>query len=81
MAKLKVKTLSDKIAEARAALRAERDRRLAECDWTQVPDVPLSEEEREAWRKYRQALRDLPDIVTDEELLTGNIPWPTPPGR
>lgn len=33
---------------------------LKESDWTQLPDVPLSEEVKQLWRVYRQALRDLP---------------------
>ena len=40
-----------------AALRAERDARLAACDWTQLPDSPV---DKPAWASYRQALRDVP---------------------
>lgn len=53
-------------------VRAERDRRLLACDWTQLPDVPLST--KEAWAVYRQALRDItlqPDPF--------NIVWPAAP--
>src|SRR5690606_4633777 len=32
--------------DALAALRAERDRLLRETDWTQLPDAPLTEEDR-----------------------------------
>ena len=52
--------------------RAERNRRLASCDWTQVPDAPV---DRAAWATYRQALRDLPSNTTDPR----NPAWPTPP--
>jgi hypothetical protein len=45
--------------EHRAAIRRERDRRLAASDWTQLPDSPLSDEQRAEWAAYRQALRDL----------------------
>lgn len=79
MARLKIRKQADRIAEAWKALRAERDRRLAETDWTQLPDVSLSPEERAAWQAYRQALRDLPAIVGEEDLLAGRIPWPEPP--
>lgn len=48
----------DRIASAAASARAERDRRLAACDWTQVADAPVN---RAAWAAYRQALRDVPD--------------------
>jgi len=79
MAKLAIETKQDRINAAWEALRAERNRRLAECDWTALPDAPLSKAQREAWRAYRQALRDLPASLTDEQVLAGDIPWPTPP--
>lgn len=41
-------------------IRAERNQLLLETDWTQIPDSPLSDAEREQYRRYRQALRDLP---------------------
>lgn len=53
-------------------VRAERDRRLLACDWTQLPDVPLAT--KEVWAIYRQALRDVtlqPDPF--------NIVWPKQP--
>lgn len=50
---------------ALAALRTERNRRLADCDWTQMPDAPLSGPTLEAWRSYRQQLRDLPEAISD----------------
>lgn len=39
--------------------RKERDRRLAASDWTQLSDVQLSGDDRNAWATYRQQLRDL----------------------
>ncbi len=56
--------------EARAVRRQRRDQRLAASDWTQLPDAPLSEEEKAAWAAYRQALRDLDMDGSD---------WPEPP--
>ncbi|HEY7621694.1 MAG TPA: tail fiber assembly protein [Solirubrobacteraceae bacterium] len=57
-------------------LRAERDRRLALCDWTQVAlDAPLSDEQRAAWASYRQELRDLPAATSDPR----EPQWPEPP--
>jgi len=55
-----------------AGVRAERNRLLAESDWTQLPDVPL--ETKEKWALYRQALRDI-----TEQLDPLNIVWPEPP--
>ena len=54
------------------ALRAERNRRLADSDWTQVADAPA---DAAAWSTYRQALRDLPANTTDPT----SPDWPTPP--
>lgn len=57
------------------ALREERNARLDKSDWSQMADVALSEEQKEAWRTYRQALRDLP--ATTEDLA--NPVWPEKP--
>lgn len=68
----------EKIEEARdywAELRAFRDQKLFECDWTQIPDAPLTEEQKTAWGIYRQALRDLPTNTEDPK----NPVWPTKP--
>lgn len=54
------------------AVRAERDRRLAECDWTQMPDAPLDDTARAAWTIYRQALRDVPQQAGFPEAVA----WP-----
>ena len=55
--------------------RAERDQRLAACDWTQMPDVTLTDDARAAWRLYRTALRDLPRLFPDP----ARIVWPVSP--
>lgn len=58
-----------------AELREERNRRLAACDWTQLADSHLSVEKQMAWADYRQALRDVPDEVTDPT----QVQWPAIP--
>lgn len=45
-------------------MRRHRDRFLTASDWTQMPDSPLTAEQRQAWATYRQALRDAPDTWT-----------------
>lgn len=54
-------------------LRRERDRLLADSDWTQTADAPV---DKAAWASYRQALRDLPANTPDPS----NPAWPTKPG-
>jgi len=59
-----------------------RDNKLAVCDWTQMPDADLTELEIAEAREYRQALRNLPNMIaaTPENYSSENvIPWPTPP--
>tara|TARA_B100001559_G_scaffold286681_1_gene263247 strand:- start:81 stop:467 length:387 start_codon:yes stop_codon:yes gene_type:complete len=57
-------------------LRKQRNTLLAQSDWTVTAvDVNLSESTLEAWKVYRQALRDLPNNTEDPE----NPTWPTPP--
>lgn len=68
-----------KVEDHKAALwsqlRAERNRRLAACDWTQLTDAHMSQDRKDAWATYRQALRDLPDELTDPTQVT----WPSDP--
>jgi hypothetical protein len=61
-------------------IREERTTRLMKTDWTQIPDVVMTDEKREEYRAYRQALRDLPDVVIAFNLHI-NPPWPTPPSN
>lgn len=56
-------------------LRAERNLKLSTSDWTQAVDSPLTEEQKQSWRTYRQALRDLPANTDDP----ANPIWPSKP--
>ena len=60
-------------AEALKAVRALRNARLFDCDWTQLPDAPLSDAQRARWRTYRQALRDMMD-----DFVWNLTRWPEP---
>lgn len=46
---------------------------LVNSDWTQLPDSPLSEEEKQRWAKYRQELRD----ITKADGFPDNVVYPT----
>lgn len=58
-------------------VRKERNRRLAESDWTMAADAPEDLNFRE-WEMYRQRLRDLPSFYeTPQDVI-----WPqSPEGR
>lgn len=58
-----------------ARARAQRDRLLAETDWTQVLDAPIDGATQQAYREYRQALRDVPE----QEGFPYDIQWPEEP--
>jgi len=45
-------------------MREKRSGLLALSDWTQMPDSPLTDEQRGAWADYRQKLRDFPSTWT-----------------
>lgn len=59
-------------------LRDMRDDLLQDCDWTQMPDSPLSDTKKTEWATYRQALRDLPSSYTNSNAVA-DIVWPTQP--
>ena len=67
-------------AEAMRLLRVERDTRIAKTDWRASSDLTLSD----AWKTYRQALRDLPASATPKldsfyNLDLTSVTWPTEP--
>jgi len=61
--------------EAFAALRAERDKRLADTDYMVMPDYPIDAVKLDSVKAYRQALRDLP-AQEGAPWIDGEIPWP-----
>lgn len=58
-------------ATAAKSVRDERDRKLAETDWTALSDVTMSAE----MAAYRQALRD----ITAQEGFPHSVNWPVKP--
>ena len=63
---------AQKDAEQAKSVRADRDTKLAECDWTQVSDAPV---DKQVWATYRQALRD----ITAQTGFPWTITWPDAP--
>lgn len=74
------KTAAEQEAEYKAAkdaeqaknIREQRNRKLSECDWTQIAD---STADKAAWATYRQALRD----ITAQAGFPWTIDWPVAP--
>ena len=67
-------------AEPMRLLRVERDRLLALTDWRASSDLTLAD----AWKTYRQALRDLPasaspTLDSDGNLDMSSVTFPTEP--
>ena len=81
-----VKTKFDEMntAEPINLMREERDKRLTSCDWVVTMHKELGTNIPDAWKTYRQALRDLPASSSPKlddlgNLDMGSITWPTPP--
>ena len=77
IAELSAEELEVKILEShKNFVRQERDKRLAECDWTQNIDSPLSGEKKAEWQTYRQGLRDIISTIINTIDV---INWPIKP--
>lgn len=61
-------------ASASLRIRADRNNKLKESDWTQVADAPV---DQSAWAAYRQALRDITDNSNFPDLSDSD--WPVAP--
>ena len=62
-----------------ATLNQERTQKLYVCDWTQLPDSPLTDAKKAEWVTYRQALRDVPQNLADDFYNLVGFAWPTAP--
>ena len=73
------------VAEARTpqrlaeSVRRERNARIAATDYLMLPDSPLTEEGRAAWRQYRAALRDMTQLDGFPWDGPESAPWPVRP--
>lgn len=48
-------------------IRSVRNDLLQQCDWTQLPDVSLTNEQKLAWSQYRQMLRNVTEDFTNPD--------------
>ena len=62
--------------QAAANVRAERNRKLAASDWTQIPNNALTDAKKAEWATYRQSLRD----ISSQSGFPHSTTWPTEPG-
>lgn len=60
------------------SIRLSRRKALSASDWTQTVDSPLSEEDKQKWKEYRQALRDAPSKY-ENNPTEENTYLPDPP--
>ena len=71
-------------AEPMRLMRIERDRRLTSCDWVVAKASETGVSVPDAWKTYRQALRDLPSsaspkLTSSYSLKSSSVTWPTEP--
>jgi hypothetical protein len=60
-------------------LRNQRNQMLAQSDWTQMADSPLSAGQKAAWAAYRQKLRDLPANISSDSENWFDVVFPNRP--
>lgn len=61
-------------------LRNTRNQLLNECDWTDLPNAPLTSEKKTEWQTYRTKLRDLTNGLDTVEKVEAKE-FPTKPGE
>jgi hypothetical protein len=77
----------DGISNVMSFITAKRDEKLQASDWTQLPDVPLTTEQKAEWVTYRQELRDYMDTNREQianQFCTADevvVNFPTPPSN
>ena len=64
--------IAAKDAEQAKAVRADRNQKLKDTDWTQVADAPV---DKAAWAAYRQSLRD----ISAQAGFPWEVTWPVEP--
>tara|TARA_A100001201_G_C4016467_1_gene179243 strand:+ start:361 stop:672 length:312 start_codon:yes stop_codon:yes gene_type:complete len=59
-------------------LRNKRNSLLADSDWTDLPNSPLTDEKKSEWQTYRTNLRDITDGLTTVEQVEA-VEFPSKP--
>ena len=63
------------VQELASSIRSQRDAKLSATDYLVATDYPISPEDLEAVKVYRQALRDIPE----QSGFPKNVQWPVEP--
>ena len=63
---------------AMADLRAKRDKDLVDSDWTQLGDTTLTNDQKQAWMRFRTELRNITDGLTTVDDVN-NLDYPDKP--
>lgn len=66
--------INEKIENYKTEWKEHRNRLLFLTDFTQLPDVPLTDQVKSNFAIYRENLRNLFDVATVEDIV-----WPEPP--
>jgi hypothetical protein len=75
ISEMSAEAIASKDAEAAKAVRADRDKRIAETDWIVIKNLELNQNVPGVWEVYRQALRDVPSQAGFPHEIT----WPSKP--
>lgn len=67
--------IATRIATKESVVRSEREPMLSACDWTQLPDAPITAEKAAEWRTYRAELR----AITEQPGFPWTVIWPIAP--
>jgi hypothetical protein len=67
--------IDNETAQAAAEARNQRNNLVAESDWTQLDDTPITNAKKLEWATYRQALRDVPT----QAGFPWDVTWPEAP--
>ena len=63
---------------AMADLRAKRNKDLVDSDWTQLGDTTLTNDQKQAWMRFRTKLRNITDGLTTVDDVN-NLDYPDKP--
>lgn len=69
------KEIEIKQDDAKEEVIIKRNILLSESDWTILPDAPFTKVQKDEWKIYRQALRD----ITEQEGFPENVVFPEAP--